>query len=186
MALLEGMVGGLIIDSIGVNFGYYYFPREPIYSLSYFVIVLPCWGVFGMLVNYLWGKWGKRKLWLEMIVTYCPLLVFYEGANILTRSWVYTVPYYVVLAGWIPLILTFTGCNRRRRVVFKIESWIQKHQGQPVIVVCLNILRVLLIVVMFPLLLSALVRLLVYYSELKKTDNGIASYLKREIMMRGA
>lgn len=189
MAFLEGMVGGFIIDSIGVNLGYYYFPREPIYSLSYFGIVLPCWGVFGMLANFLWEKLGKSKFWLEMVVTYCPLLVFYEGANSITGSWVYMVSPSIVLAGWFPLVLTFAGCHRRRRVVWKVEEWIRQCQGQGIWEFAarniLRVVKVLLIVVMFPLLFTSLARLVIYYSELKKRENGVRNYLRQELMMGG-
>ncbi len=69
IAFLEGMVGGFLIDSIGINAGYYYFPRQPFLSLEYFAIVIPCWGVFGLFINCLWKWIGKEKFLNGMAVT---------------------------------------------------------------------------------------------------------------------
>ncbi len=186
-AFLEGMVGGLIIDSIGVNLGFYYFPREPIYTLSYFGIVLPCWGVFGMLTNYMWDKIGKNKFLIGMSEAYIPLIVFYEGANFITGSWVYTVPNYIVIIGWIPLILTFTACNRRRRTTHKIEAWRQQIQGngywQYALRGSLSAVKYTLIVIMFPLLFSIIVKVIMRYTELSKVDGGVLTYIKNEVLM---
>ena len=77
MIFVEGFVGGLIIDSLLVNVGWYYFPRQPIYSYNYFAIVLPCWGVFGLFVNFVWEWIGKDKFVRSMPLTLLCLFAFY-------------------------------------------------------------------------------------------------------------
>ena len=104
MMFVEGVVGGFIIDCVGIGAGYYYFPRQPFLSPEYMLIVLPCWGVFGLFINCLWKWIGKERFMRGMAATYMPLFIFYEGSNILTGSWVYTVPFHIVLLGWLPLI----------------------------------------------------------------------------------
>lgn len=184
---LEGMLGGFIIDAIGINAGYYYFPRQPFLSLEYFAIVIPAWGVFGLLINCLWNWLGKEKFWKGMAVTLIPLFVWYEGTNLLTNSWVYTVPFRFVVLGWIPLIWTFAGCNRRRRVVFKIEQWRNEFQEQSfehqIIWGLLTTTRVILTVAMFPLLLTVLVRVCADLPMLVKQKIPVWSYTKHLLAM---
>lgn len=187
MMFLEGMAGGFIIDAIGISAGYYYFPRQPFLSIEYFAIVIPAWGVFGVLVNCLWSWVGKEKFWQGMAVTLVPLFAWYEGTNLITHSWVYTTPFWAVGLGWVPLIWTFAGCNRRRRVVFKIEAWKAKFQGDKFshgLVFCsLSIVRVLLTVAMFPLLLAVLVRLCFEFPALIRRDISVRTYFKYLVAM---
>lgn len=177
---LEGMVGGIIIDGIGVNAGYYFFPRQPLYSLNYFLVVVPCWGVFGMLLNCLWDWFGKDKFIRSMAVSVLPLFIFYEGANIITQSWIYMTPFYVVAVGWLPLGWTFAGCNKRRRVVFKIESIKLNYQQTNVIHMLirasLDIVRWLLIIVMFPLLLVMVAKTISDMAILLKGKSSVSTY----------
>lgn len=183
MMFLEGMVGGFIIDSIGINAGYYYFPRQPFLSVEYFAIVIPCWGVFGLLINCLWNWLGKEKFMRGMVMTLIPLFAFYEGTNILTNSWVYHTPFWAVGLGWMPLVLVFAGCNRRRKVVFKIERLRLLYQGNNLVRGALTIARVALIVVMFPLLISVIVRLCIELPMLIKRDVPIWAYTKYLLVM---
>ena len=176
-AFIEGMIGGIIIDSIGVNAGYYYFPRQEIYSLSYFAIVVPCWGVFGLLINCIWQWIGKEVFTRGLLVTLIPLFAFYEGTNLIAGSWVYTVPFHVVALGWIPLILVFAGCNRRRRVVFKLKMLKEQYSGNQAITVCLNVLLGLTTVVMFPLLIMSIIKMLHELPKLRE-----AHFTHREYM----
>ena len=175
----EGMVGGIIIDSIGINAGFYHFPRQPIYSMSYFLIVLPCWGVFGMLLNFLWvyaqllnRKVGKERLLICMAMILPPVFLLYEGLNLITNSWIYTVPKVWVVLGWFPLTLTFVACNRRRKVVFKIEYWMRKYYektlSHSLTRGSLGVLRIVLIVIMFPLLFSYIAEVL---ADARKSKN---------------
>jgi hypothetical protein len=187
MMFLEGMVGGFIIDAIGISAGYYYFPRQPFLSAEYFAIVIPCWGVFGMLINCLWSWVGKEKFWKGMVVTLVPLFAWYEGTNLISHSWVYTTSFWAVGLGWVPLIWTFAGCNRRRRVVHKIEEWKMKFQedkfSHSLIYCSLSIARVLLTVAMFPLLLAVLARLCFELPMLIKRDISVWVYFKYLVAM---
>lgn len=187
MAFLEGMMGGFIIDYIGINAGYYYFPRQPFMSVEYFAIVVPCWGVFGLLINCLWNWVGKERFWKGMAVTLISLFAWYEGTNLITHSWVYTTPFWAVGLGWIPLIWTFAGCNRRRRVVFKIEAWKANFHEDKLshnLVYCLlSVTRVLLTIAMFPLMLAVLFRLAVGMPMLIRRDINIWTYTKALLVM---
>lgn len=176
MMFVEGMVGGLIIDSIGVNAGFYSFPRQPIYSLDYWLIVIPCWGIFGMLLNCLWDWFGQDKFLRSMAVSIIPLFIFYEGTNFITHSWIYTSPFSVVVAGWIPLGWTFAGCNKRRRVVFKVESLVIEYKDNYLVSNCLNIVKWLLIIIMFPLLLVAVAKVMVDVVIMLREKSSIVAY----------
>ena len=182
VAFVEGMVGGLIIDSIGVSAGYYYFPRQPLYSLSYFIIVIPCWGLFGMLTNYLWARLGREKFIRGLAITLPALFMFYEGTNLITGSWVYTVPWYWISLGWMPLVLTFVGCHRRRSVVGKVVE-AEKKAHNVSTRYALQGLRVMLIIIMFPLMLASLVRLLTDLAKLREADISVRAYAKDLLLM---
>lgn len=177
MIFVEGMVGGLIIDSLLINVGYYYFTRQPIYSFNYFSIVLPCWGVFGMFVNFVWEWIGKDKFIRSMPLTLLSLFAFYECTNLYTGSWVYNVPFYVVALGWMPLIIVFAGCTRRRKVVFKLEQWMLKTENR-VVFHALSVCRYLIIIVMFPLLVSKTVKLIMNFKRLKAMECKFSDYIE--------
>lgn len=187
MMFAEGMAGGFIIDCIGIGAGYYYFPRQPFLSAEYFAIVIPCWGVFGLLLNTMWNLLGKDKFWQGMAVTLVPLFAFYEGTNLLTQSWVYTTPFHAVALGWMPLVWTFAGCNRRRRVVFKIEAWklnfTEQKLSHQLIYGVLTFARVVLTIAMFPLLIAIIIRLCVETPMLIKRDINVWTYTKTLLVM---
>lgn len=183
MAFLEGMVGGLIIDSIGVNAGYYYFPRQPLYSLEYWTIVIPCWGVFSLSLDYLWRVVGKNKFIRGTIVTIPTLFMWYEGSNLLTYSWVYTVPSYVVVLGWIPLVFVFSGCDHRRDVVFKMDIWISQCDYKPYRL-GLQILRLSLVVLMFPLIIGSIAKFVSNLFVLKKVNISLKEYVLEYLMIK--
>jgi len=182
IAFLEGMVGGFIIDSIGINAGYYYFPRQPFLSLEYFAIVLPCWGVFGMLVNYTWNKLGQEKFVQGLAITTPLLFLFYEATNLITNSWVYTTPTWAIMLGWTPLVLTFAGCHRRRDLKRGIEEEEEKarQKNKTVVANLLFVSRILITVIMFPLLVVSLLRIFV---ELKNGE-GRTEYAKFLLMVK--
>ncbi len=183
MFFLEGMVGGLIIDSIGVNAGYYYFPRQPLYSIEYWAIVIPAWGVFGLALNYLWRVVGKDKFIRGTMITLPILFAWYEGTNLLTHSWVYTVPFHVVVLGWIPLIYVFSGCDHRREVVFKIDSWIRQCENE-YYRFGLQSLRVLLVVVMFPLLFVSIGKVIRDLFIIKRANISVKEYALAYLMIK--
>lgn len=174
----EGMVGGLIIDSIGVNAGYYGFPRQPLYSLNYWLIVIPCWGIFGMLINCLWDWFGKEKFIRSMVVTFIPLFCFYEGTNLITGSWVYHAPLIAIVSGWIPLVWTFAGCNKRRKVVHKVESLKTHRVGfrNRTIDFGLSFIKCILVVIMFPLLFVVVAKWVINIGELVKNKATATDY----------
>ena len=181
MTFLEGMVGGLIIDSIGVNAGYYYFPRQPLYSPEYWLIVIPCWGVFGLALNFLWSWVAKGRFIRGSLITIPVLFAFYEGTNLLTDSWVYTTPFWVIALGWIPLVYVFAACDHRREVVNKVDIWVKQCQYQPY-KFGLQAFRVLLVVVMFPLLLVSITKAIRGYY--KNPSVSITKYAIDYVLMR--
>lgn len=182
MTFLEGMVGGLIIDSIGVNVGYYYFPRQPLYSLEYWAIVIPCWGVFGLFLNCLWEWIGKERVIRGAVVTLPILFSFYEGTNLWTGSWVYTAPFYVVVLGWIPLGYVFAGCRHRRDVVFKMDGWIRQMENEYA-KVGLRVVRVLLVIVMFPLLFVSIGKVIRDLLAIRRANISLKSYAREYLML---
>lgn len=177
-AFYEGMVGGFIVDLIGISVGFYYFPRQPFLGFDYFVIVIPCWGVFGLLLNALWRWLGKERFWRGMAITLPILFSYYEGSNLITHSWVYTTPFYAVILGWVPLIWTFVGCNRRRRVVFKMDAWRLQYRSNRLIWGVLTTGRVFVTIAMFPLLVMALVRLAIDLRMLLKHKINVWAYAR--------
>lgn len=105
LTMIAGSIMGLVIDVCGVYMlNMWYYPRQPIFTLEYLVIVIPCWGVFVSLVNILWDIVKQyRYIWvcgLGMVV-----YAFYEGLNIYTTSWHYNEPMWFVTLGWIVLIM---------------------------------------------------------------------------------
>lgn len=179
---IEGMVGGFIIDAVFINCGYYEFPRQPFLSWKYFAIVIPCWGVFGLLINVLWNWIGKEKFWRGISVTLIPLFAYYEGTNLAFGSWTYTVSMAQVAVGWLPLIIVFAGCNRRRKVVYKLDMWSlgcdRTRLFGNVYYYGLQSLKVLTTIIMFPLLITNTVKMLAHLKEFRDMDYTAKEYFE--------
>lgn len=182
MMFSEGMVGGFIVDIVGINAGYYYFPRQPFMSLDYWIIVIPCWGVFGLFLNYLWRVVAKDRFIKGTLFTLPTLIAWYEGTNLYTHSWVYTVPFYWVVLGWIPLTYVFSGCDHRREVVYKMDYLI-KTTDNHFIQKGLSIVRYVLTIIMFPLLITSIVKITRDVFILKKLDISLKEYALEYLMV---
>lgn len=103
IAFLCGMIYGLLIDLLGTKMiGLWQYTGQ---QKEYFIITVPCWGIFSMAVNLIWN-WIEVP-WLAFIAISIGLFLFLEVPNLKTRSWVYKVPVWLVVIGWIPLILSF-------------------------------------------------------------------------------
>ena len=106
VSLMIGCGVGFILDYVGVNLGLWDFPRQPFLSWSYFLIVVPCWGIFGATINMV-NDWHMKKGWGAIFILSIIVMAIYEVPNLLTESWLYSVTSMVILLGWFPLILTF-------------------------------------------------------------------------------
>lgn len=103
ISFVIGMICGLLIDLVGVNLMHLWEYSGS--KVVYYMITVPCWGIFGMSINLLWN-WIKLP-WLAFIVITVGLFLLMEAPNLQTRSWIYHAPTWLVIIGWIPLILSF-------------------------------------------------------------------------------
>lgn len=107
LTFVIGALSGFVIDCIGVGIlKLWRYPRQEFLKIEYFGLVVPAWGVFGMLIN-LPLNWIPVPELLSFTVITVSLLVFYELPNIKIGSWKYRVPAWVVILCWIPLILAY-------------------------------------------------------------------------------
>lgn len=98
---------GFAIDCIGIGIlKLWKYPRQTFLTVEYFGIVVPAWGVFGMLIN-MPLNWIRVDMALAIILVTISLLTFYELPNIKIGSWKYSVPVWLVIFGWIPLTFVF-------------------------------------------------------------------------------
>ena len=135
-----------------------------------------------MLTNYLWARLGREKFIRGMAITLPALFMFYEGTNLITGSWVYTVSWHWIVLGWMPLVLTFVGCHRRRSVVAKVAK--AEYEARNINTrYALRGLRVMLIIIMFPLMLASLVRLLAEITKLREANISVRTYAKELLLM---
>ena len=98
---------GFIMDYLGMaKLKLWKYTRQEFLKPSYFCIVVPAWGVFGMAINFFWN-WIHLPEILVFIIITIGLFSFYEIPNLKTKSWEYYVPIWVVMFGWLPLIFIF-------------------------------------------------------------------------------
>jgi len=108
IAFAIGSVSGLFLDFVGTKrLRYWEYTRYRFFSLKYFVVVVPSWGVLGGLTNLLWNLMGSLQPWLILLILTCAFLLFWEGLNLRTRTWKYYAPGWLVVAGWFPLVFVF-------------------------------------------------------------------------------
>ncbi len=110
IAFLVGAVGGLIVDALGIKWlRLWEFPRQPFFSKKYFAFITTGWGIFGMMVNLLWNWCDINPWWLALLFSTVILFLICELPNFLTKSWIYKAPWWSIVAGWFPLVLSLRG-----------------------------------------------------------------------------
>lgn len=108
ISFIVGLAGGLLTDIVGVGkFKLWHYPRQPFPGRHYFLITLPAWGVFGVAVNLTWNWMGSVSLLISSAAITTGLFLFHEVPNLKTKSWVYRAPSWIIVLGWLPLILFF-------------------------------------------------------------------------------
>ena len=106
ISLGVGCIVGFTIDCVGIPLGLWEFPRQPFLSWEYFLIVIPCWGVFGATINMI-NDWFMKKNWLSIIILSVAVMLLYEVPNLITGSWEYSASSWLVMLGWFPLIMVY-------------------------------------------------------------------------------
>ena len=106
LAILLGAIVGFLLDCGGVTSGLWNYPRQPFMSLNYWLIVVPCWGVFGATINMV-NDWYMRSNWKSYVILTLLIMGLYEIPNLATVSWHYTVSALMITVGWFPLVLAF-------------------------------------------------------------------------------
>jgi len=101
-----GTMGGLLIDFVGVRtLSAYNYPQQKFLTRDYFKLVLPAWGVFGMIINLPWNWFmGTEIQPYSCLVITAILMILYELPNFKSVSWQYHVPKQIVILGWTPMI----------------------------------------------------------------------------------
>lgn len=107
IAFAIGAVIGFIIDLIGIAWLHLWvFPRQTFLSKEYFALVIPGWGIFGSLVNALWDYSHDLPSWLIFLLLTAMLFFLCEFSNLKTKTWKYRAPWWTIVLGWFPLILS--------------------------------------------------------------------------------
>ena len=106
LALGLGLSGGFVLDWLGIKKLHLWdYPRQPFPEPRYFLIALPDWGVIGMTINLLWN-WIEIP-WLALITIAVVIFLTHDLPNLITRSWTYHAPTWLVAIGWGIFILSF-------------------------------------------------------------------------------
>ncbi len=105
LAFVIGALYGFVIDVIGGDILGLWSYKSSIYSASYFLLVVPGWGVFGMFINIFWNQM-VGKPWRAFICLTVGLFLVLEIPNLSVQSWTYTIPLWLVAIGWFPLVGT--------------------------------------------------------------------------------
>ena len=120
-AFILGLFLGFVIDYFGTLFNLWTYARGSFKKREYFVIVIPIWGIFSMILNMLWempilwnwllyliSEWYLIAMVKVVIITLI-LFCLHELSNLKTRSWSYGegISNWIITIGWFPLILGF-------------------------------------------------------------------------------
>jgi hypothetical protein len=109
IAFVVGMIGGFLFDCAGVGImRLWHYSRQPFLGIKYFAIVVPAWGVFGMMLNLPWNwfNWIGLPGFVFLALTVV-LFAIHELPNFKTKSWRYNAPMWLVGLGWFPMIILF-------------------------------------------------------------------------------
>ena len=98
---IVGLVLGLALDyALGFKMGLWSYQRHLYWDVSYWTVLPAMWTEFGIGTCFLWRI--IRPRWLVILLLMMP----YELYGIVRDSWSYTPVWWIVVLGWIPLILT--------------------------------------------------------------------------------
>lgn len=93
-----GLLLGMYLDYVcGYESGMWEYTRHPYWEASYWEVLPAMWAMFGVYVVITWRKIG----WFCI-----PLMIgLHEGYGVIRGSWHYSVDWWAVIVGWIPLII---------------------------------------------------------------------------------
>jgi len=100
MAGIVGLVLGTALDYVlGLKMGLWSYQRHLYWDASYWTVLPAMWTEFGIGTCFLWRI--IRPRWLVIPI----LLIPYELYGIVRDSWTYSPAWWIVILGWVPLIL---------------------------------------------------------------------------------
>lgn len=102
-----GALGGFILDYVGVaKLKLWTYTNQKFLSKSFFGIIIPAWGIFDMTINLIWNWLLISEIAAFSCIT-LGLFTSHEIPNLKTKEWKYSVPMWLVIPGWLPLIMGF-------------------------------------------------------------------------------
>lgn len=105
LSFVIGVSGGFVLDCIGVaTLKLWIYTKQEFLSKSYFGVVIPAWGILGMAINLIWNWVHVSEIGIFSFIT-LGLFILHEIPNLKTESWKYSVPMWMVIPGWLPLVL---------------------------------------------------------------------------------
>lgn len=99
-----GFLGGCMIEVVGMKILHLW--RYPRQSKRYLPVIGIAWGFLGVMVNLLWDWMGTPSS-ITFIILTLGLLLIWEAPNLITKSWQYHAPTWLVILGWFPLVAAF-------------------------------------------------------------------------------
>jgi len=104
-----GVIYGFFIDIVGGKLlNFYRYPRIEFLSKDYFKLLPPAWGLFGMMVNLPWNWFAGEGIQLYFLAPFTVLFItLYELPNYKAVSWQYNIAKWVVILGWIFMMIIF-------------------------------------------------------------------------------
>ena len=107
LSFIVGAIGGLLIDFIGVKqLNLYAYPGQKFFTQDYLCIVIPSWGVFGMLINLPWNWFLNKEIeFVSLTLFTIILIILFELSNLKSKSWEYYIPAWIVFIGWVPMVI---------------------------------------------------------------------------------
>jgi len=105
LSFVIGAFSGFLLDCLGVaKLKLWIYTKQEFRSKSYFGVVIPAWGIFGMAINLIWNWVYISEIAAFFAIT-LGLFTLHEIPNLKTKSWKYSVSMRVVIPGWFLLIL---------------------------------------------------------------------------------
>lgn len=102
-----GALGGFAIDYLGIKaLKLWTYPRQEFLKKEYFMLIIPGWGVFGMMVN-LPLSWIQASNEIALPMLTLSLFAFCELPNIKIGCWKYNAPIWLIALCWIPLVICY-------------------------------------------------------------------------------
>lgn len=111
------LVTGVVLDhTLGYYLGMWHYNHHPYLTVSYWSIIPISWGIFGIfthaVIHVVARIVKQHRRWLLPLASTAAIALVSEVMGAVRSIWTYDAPYWLIVIGWLALIIWIPGVTR--------------------------------------------------------------------------